>query len=130
MSFRAALHAWVRDQLNVPVYDARLPIRPNMPALVQRFVTGRSDLSHSNPLSLLPRRVQFDIYANNDVDVDTLSTRLLKALDGYHGPMGDVSIGWAGMDSDFDRVPQEIKGGEVRYGRILDFTIAYQEVRP
>lgn len=129
MTLRSALHAWIRDELNVPVYEAQLPIRPNMPALVQRFVSGRSDLSHSNPISLLPRRVQFDIYANNDADVDRLSTQLLRALDGYHGPMGDVSIGWAGMLSDVDTIPKEIKGGETRYRRIMDFTLAYQEVR-
>lgn len=128
MTIRSELHAWLRDTLNVPVYDARLPIRPNMPALVQRFVSGRSVLTQSNPRSLLERRVQIDVFANNDGEVDRLSTSLLHALDGYHGPMGTASVGWAGLLSDFDTEPQEVKGGEIRYRRILDFTLAYQEV--
>ena len=53
----------------------------------------------------------------------------MKALDGYHGPMGSASVGWAGLLSDVDTTPQEIKGGEIRYRRILDFTLAYQEER-
>lgn len=130
MSFRSAVHEWLRDQLDVPVYDARLPIRPMMPALVQRFVSGRSVLTQSNPRSLLERRIQIDVYANNDAEIDSLSTTLLKKLDGYHGQMGTVSVGWAGLLSDIDTTPTEIKGGEIRYRRILDFTIAYQEVRP
>lgn len=130
MTFRADLHGWLRDTLDKPVYDARLPIRPTMPALVQRFVAGRSVLTHSNPRSLLERRVQIDVYANNDSEVDQLATNLVKRLDGYHGPMGMASVGWAGLLSDIDTTPTEIKGGEIRYRRILDFTIAYQEVRP
>lgn len=130
MSLRAAFHDWLRDELDVPVYDARLPIRPMMPALVQRFVAGRSVLTQSNPRSLLERRIQVDVYGNNDEQLDTLSTQLLRALDGYHGPMGTVSVGWAGLLSDVDTTPEQIKGGEIRYRRIMDFTIAYQEPRP
>lgn len=129
MSLRSSLHEWVRDELNVPVYDARLPVRPNMPAVVQRFVSGRSDLSHSNPISLIALRIQFDLYSNNDTELDQLSTRLLRRLDGYHGRMGDVSIGWAGLLLNIDALPHDIKGGEVRFRRVLDFTVAYQEVR-
>ena len=130
MTIRSTLHAFLRDTLDVPVYEARLPIRPMMPALVQRFVSGRSVLTQSNPRSLLERRVQIDVYGNNDAQVDELSLSLLRALDGYHGPMGSDSIGWAGLLSDVDVTPTEIKGGEIRYRRILDFTLAYQEVRP
>lgn len=130
MSFRSAFHDWLRDTTNKPVYDARLPIRPMMPALVQRFVSGRANQTHSNPVSLLPRRIQIDVYANNDAEVDTIATQLLLALDGYHGPMGTARIGWAGLLSDIDTNPQEIKGGEIRYRRILDFEVSYQEVRP
>ena len=130
MSFRSAFHEWLRDQLNVPVYDARLPVRPMMPALVQRFVSGRSVLTQSNPRSLLERRIQLDLYGNDDQQLDDKGTQLLKALDGYHGLMGTVAIGWAGLLSDIDTVPEQIKGGEVRYRRIFDFVVAYQEPRP
>lgn len=130
MSIRAELHDWLRDTLDVPVHNARLPIRPMMPALVQRFVSGRSVLTHSQPRSLLERRVQIDVFANNDADVDALATQLLHALDGYHGAMGSASIGWAGLLSDYDVTPTEIKGGEIRYRRIMDFAVAYQEVAP
>jgi len=130
MSFRSSLHSYVRDQLDVAVHDSRLPLRPMMPTIVQRFVSGRADQTHSNPVSLLEKRVQFDIYGNNDEQVDDLSLTLLHKLDGYHGPMGDVSIGWAGLLSDLDTKPEDIKGGEVRYRRIMDFAIAYQEARP
>jgi len=130
MSFRSSLHSYVRDQLDVAVHDSRLPLRPMMPTIVQRFISGRADQTHSNPVSLLEKRVQFDIYGNNDEQVDDLSLTLLHKLDGYHGPMGDVSIGWAGLLSDLDTKPEDIKGGEVRYRRIMDFAIAYQEARP
>jgi hypothetical protein len=130
MSFRSSLHSYVRDQLDVAVHDSRLPVRPMMPSVVQRFISGRADQTHSAPVSLLEKRVQFDIYGNNDEQVDDLSLTLLHKLDGYHGPMGDVSIGWAGLLSDLDTKPEDIKGGEVRYRRIMDFAIAYQESRP
>jgi hypothetical protein len=140
MTLRASLHEYVRDELDVSVTESRLPIRPMMPMIVQRFVGGRADQTHSRPVSLISRRVQFDIYANNDKQVDDLSIALLRALDGFHGTMGDVSIGWAGLVSDVDTNPEEVKivrdprgrisPNEVRYRRILDFAIAYQEDRP
>ena len=130
MSFRSSLHNFVRDELDVSVNNSRLPLRPMMPTIVQRFVSGRADQTHSNPVSLLEKRVQFDIYGNNDEQVDDLSLTLLHKLDGYHGPMGDVSIGWAGLLSDLDTKPEDIKGGEVRFRRVMDFALSYQEPRP
>ncbi len=130
MTLRNSLHNYVRDVVDVGVHDARLPIRPMMPAIVLKFITAVSTLTHSNPRSLLPRRVQFTCYADNDGEVDTIATNLLRALDGYHGPMGDVSIGWAQLLNDVELDPQEGKGdGKVRYRRVLDFEVAYQEVR-
>jgi hypothetical protein len=136
VTLRASLHEFLRDEINVSVYDARLPIRPMMPALVQTFVGGGTVQTHSNRRSLIARRVQIDAFANNDEEVDRMATHLLHALDGYHGPMNDVDIGWATLLSDFDTNPTEIKTGdrrsgavpEVRYRRILDFEVAYQEV--
>jgi hypothetical protein len=127
MTLRAALHQFLRDEINVSVHDARLPIRPMMPALVQVFVGGGTVQTHSNRRSLIARRVQIDAFADNDEEVDRMATQVLHALDGYHGPMNDVEIGWATLLSDFDTVPNEIKGGQVRYRRIMDFEVAYQE---
>jgi hypothetical protein len=101
-----------------------------MPALVQSFVGGGTVQTHSNRRSLVERRIQIDAFADNDKEVDEIATRLLYALDGYHGPMGDVNIGWAALLVDFDTTPQEIKGGQIRYRRILDFRVAYQEETP
>lgn len=128
MTLRSTLHAFLRDAVNVAVYEARLPIRPMMPALVQTFVSGETTQTHSNRRSLMPRRVQIDAYANNDIEGDRLATELLYALDGFHGPMGELNIGWVTLMSDFDALPLEIKGGEIRYRRTLDFEVAYQEV--
>lgn len=129
MTLRNALHEYLRDTVNVSVHNGRLPIRPMMPALVLRFISASAEQSHSNPVSLLPRRVQVDAYADNDKEVDAIATQLLLALDGYHGPMGDVSIGWAAMVNDLESTPEEIKGGQIRYRRILDFMVAHQEAR-
>lgn len=137
MSLRTSLHAYLRDTVDVPIHDGRLPLRPMMPALVQRFISAATVQTHSNRRSLIPRRVQIDAYANNDKDVDAVATRLLLALDGYHGPMGDVAIGWARLLNDLEAMPSEVKSGggqdrvrvpEVRYRRILDFEVAYQEL--
>jgi hypothetical protein len=127
MTLRASLHEFVRDNVDVSVSESKLPLRPMMPHIVLRFITGRTVQTMSNRRSLVPRRVQFDIYANNDTQVDAVATNLLRALDNFHGPMGDVSIGWAFMLNDLDMPPQEIKGGEIRYQRVVDFEVAYQE---
>jgi len=131
VTLRTALHEFVRDEVDISVSDAKLPIRPMMPHIVQRFVSGRTVQTMSNRRSLVPRRVQFTIYGNNDADVDAAATRLLRALDGYHGMMNGVAIGWAAMLMDVDAAPEEVKRGgpaETRYRRIVDFEVAYQEV--
>lgn len=127
MTLKTALHEFVRDNVDVSVSEVKLPLRPMMPHVVQRFVSGRTVQTMSNRRSLVPRRVQFTLYANNEPQVDAVATRLLRALDNYHGPMGDVSIGWAFMLNDLDMPSEEIKGGEVRYSRVIDFEVAYQE---
>ncbi len=130
MTLRSSLSDFVRDEVDVAVSKGTLPGRgrPMMPHIVLRFVSGRTVGTMSNRRSLVPRRVQFDCYANNDEEVDRIATNLLRVLDNFHGPMGDVSIGWAFMLNDLDMPPEEIKGGEVRYQRIVDFEVAYQEV--
>lgn len=128
MTLRAALHEFLRDQINVPVYDARLPVRPMMPALVQSFVSSSSTETHSGPISLFERRVQIDVYANNDAEVDRTATTLLHLLDGYRGELEGVDVGSIFFISDFDFEPEEVKGGEVRFRRVLDFSVAYQEI--
>lgn len=130
MTLRASLHEYLRDTVDVGVFDARLSTRPILPALVIRFVSAGSTLTHSAPRSLLERRVQIDCFAWNDKEVDDLATRVLRALDGYHGPMLDVAIGWCRLANDLELAPLEPKGdGKVRFQRILDFTLAYQEAR-
>lgn len=130
MTLRDSLHNYIRDTVDVGVHNARLPVRPMMPAIVLKFITAYSTLTHSNPRSLLPRRVQFTCYADNDAEVDAIATRLLRALDGYHGPMEGTAIGWAQLINDVELDPLEGKGdGKIRYRRVLDFEVAYQEVR-
>lgn len=130
MTLREALHAYLRDEVDVSVHESRLPTRPIMPALVVRFVSAYMVHTHSNRRSLLPRRVQVNAYANNDTEVDAIATRLLYALDHFHGilPGTGVAIGWARLLTDLDSEPIEQKGAPVMYRRILDFEIAYQEV--
>lgn len=127
MTLREALHAFIRDNVNVSVHEGRLPTRPMMPAIVQRNISGRSTQTHTSPASLLPRRIQFDAYADNDSEVDQIALRLIAALDGFHGPMNGVSIGWIALLNDLEMQPVEIKGGIIRFRRILDFEIASQQ---
>lgn len=129
MTFRSALHEYLRDVIDVPVHDGRLPTRPMLPALSLRFISATPEHTHSGPSSLLERRVQIDAYANNDKEADALATRLIHALDGYHGPMGSEDIGYAFLATDLEAEPDELKGGQIIYRRIVDFHIAYQEVR-
>lgn len=128
MTLRQALHAFLRDEVNVSVHDARLPVRPMMPALVQSFISATSTQTHSGPDSLVERRVQVDAYADNDKEVDQTATTVMHVLDGFRGDMNGVDIGSIFLISDFDHDPQEIKGGQVRYRRSLDFAVSYQEV--
>jgi hypothetical protein len=130
VTLQKSLHDYVREAVDCSVHDNRLPTRPLMPAIVMHFVTAVTVQTHSNRRSLIPRRVQFDVYSNSSDEVDALATRLLLALDHKHGPMGDVSIGWATLLNDMAMAPEEQgahKPGEVRYRRTLDFEVAYQE---
>ncbi len=132
MTLRSALHQYLRDVVDVSVFDTQLPVRPMMPALVLSFVSAVSVQTHSNPRSLLPRRVQIDCYSSNAPEVDDIATRVLLALDGYHGPMHDVDIGWSSLANDLDMPPQpqpEKGDGKVTFRRIMDFEVAYQEPR-
>lgn len=129
MTLRSSLKEFIRDELDLPVHNGRLSARPMMPAAVQNFIATTPGQTHANPVSLLPRRVQVDLYAQNDEEVDALATTLIRALDGYHGPLGDVAIGGAFLVNDRDMAHEQLKGGEVRYRRTLDFIVAYQEPR-
>lgn len=130
MTFRASLHDYLREAVDVSVFDARLSTRPQLPALVVRFISAGSVLTHSAPSSLLPRRVQIDCYSWNDAEADDLATRVLLALDGYHGPMLDATVGWCRLANDLELTPLEPGGdGKVRFQRILDFELSYQEAR-
>ncbi len=130
MTLRAALHEYLRDVVDVSVFDARLSTRPMMPALVLRYISARSMLTHSAPRSLLERRVQIDVWSENDKECDDVARRVLLALDGYHGPMMDVVIGWCSLSNDLEMEPVPPKGdGKIRFRRIVDFELSYQEVR-
>jgi hypothetical protein len=130
MSLRTSLHEWLRDTLDVPVSEGALPLRPTLPRAVQRFITATSTLTQSQPVSLLQRRVQVDIITNNDSEADELVLKLIRAVDGYHGRMGDVDIGWAGILTELEALPEDVKGAPRQYRRIVDIGLAYQEVRP
>ena len=140
MTLRASLHDYLRDEIDVPVHETRLPRRPMLPAVVQRFITGNTVQTHSNRRSLVERRIQVDVYANNWEATDDLATRILLALDGFHGVMGDVAIGWMTLVVDTESEPIEFKGTtsdarsvsagaspQIRFLRSLDFALAYQE---
>jgi hypothetical protein len=129
MTLSTDLHEFLRDEIDVSVHEARLPTRPMMPALVQRFITGSTTQTHSNRVSLVNRRIQIDCYSNNRDKTDDMATRVLLALDGYHGTMGDTVIGWATLIVDTESQPEEIKSGanEVRFRRSLDFALGYQQ---
>lgn len=129
MSFRSAVHEWVRDTLDVSVHDGALPVRPMLPAIVQRFVSATTLMTHAGPASLFERRVQFDVYAGNDKQVDELSMGLIAGLDGFRGDMGDVHVGAVELLSEVDSIPAEVKGGGAQYRRILDFGFTYTEPR-
>ena len=129
MTLRSSLHDWLRDTLDVPIHEGALPLRPTLPTAVQRYISATSMLTHNVPVSLLQRRVQVDIVTGNDTECDELALTLLRAIDGYHGPMGDVDIGWAGILTELEVQPEEIKGGGRQYRRIVDIGLAYQEAR-
>jgi hypothetical protein len=130
MTLKQALHDYLRDVVDVSVFDTRLSTRPMMPALVLRLISAVSVQTHSNPRSLLARRVQVDVYAWNEPEVDETARLVLLALDGYHGPMLGVDIGWSSLANDLDMQPAEPKGdGKVLFHRIMDFEVSYQEPR-
>lgn len=126
-TLRQALHEWLRDEIDVSVFDGKLPTRPILPVLVQNYVGAQSVQTHSAPRSLLERRVQIDVWAQNDPEADALELRVIAALDGFHGLMGDLAIGWAMLINATETAPAEIKGGGWQFRRILDFAISYQQ---
>jgi hypothetical protein len=128
MSFRSALHQFLRDQVNVSVSDGALPLRPMMPHLVQHFITARSTPTHTGPASILPRRVQVDAYADNDAECDRIATDVIDALDGFHGLMGSTPIGWVALLNDLETTPVQMKNAGMRFRRILDFEVAHQRL--
>lgn len=127
MSLLEELHEYLRETVDVSVHETRLPTRPMMPALVQHLITAATTHTHSQRVSVVVRRLQIDAYSNSETKVDEIATRVLLALDRYHGPMGTISIAWAHMLNDQEMPPDEVRAGEIRYRRTLDFEVAYQE---
>jgi hypothetical protein len=127
-TLKEALHDYLREQIDVSVHEGRLPTRPLWPAVVQHYVAGSTLQTHSSPASLLPRRVQLDAYAQNEPECDDIATRIVRALDGFHGAMGSVAIGWAALLNSIDSAPVELKGGGIAFRSVLDFEIAHQRL--
>lgn len=128
MSFRSDFHEFVRDSLDVPVTAVRLSRRPMLPSLGYLNISGSTIPTHSGPAGLVTHRVQWDVWAANDPQVDSIATRLRRLLDGYRGAMGDTEVASCFFDTeqDLDEPPTTTSEAQV-YHRAVDFIVTYRE---
>lgn len=129
MTLRTDLHEYVRDQLDVPVTRVRLPRRPVHPSIHFRNVSASTIPTHSGPAGLVTKRIQWDVWSNNDDDLDALSERLRHLLDGYSGVMGDTDIGAIFFDSEVDIDEAPTTSEPQVYHRAIDFMVTYREAQ-
>lgn len=125
MTMLSDLHAYVRDGLDRPVTPIRPSTRPMLPALSRVVISGNTLPTHSGPAGLVMARVQWDVWAGNDSDVDALSVQLRRLLDGFRGAMGttDIASIFYEGERDLDEGDRHAK----TYRRSLDFIVTYRE---
>lgn len=122
---RAAMIEVLTAELDgVTVYPVRLPLGPDVPALTLRFVSDFSGHVHQGVDGLWRRRVQVDIYAEDNDTCDALADQVRHLIDGYRGPWGNfITVGSCMRDNEFD--VEEPETGLWR--RIQDYLVDYNE---
>ena len=118
----------------VRVYPVQIPQRrtPVWPVLtVQRIGDGRRVWSHGGPSGLVETRLQLDAWARDtdamsgDGLVALLADALRRALDGFVGQWGSVTVRKVMLDSERDDYDPDIKAQLWR--RSQDYLVWHEE---
>lgn len=124
MTFRADLHDWIRDTLDVPVRAVRISEKPMLPAIAYNQIAGDEPISHSGRTGLVRRHMQLDVWAGNDDDIERLANQLRRLLNGFRGVMGGsevASVEYAGEHDLADPNPRFFR-------RAIDFYFTEREM--
>lgn len=123
---RESMIEFLTEGLDSPptIYPVRLPINPDLPALVLRYVSDFSGYVHQGKDGLTRRRVQVDVFGEDHDSTDLLAEQVDNLLAGYRGPWNHgISIGACMKDNEFD--VDEPETGVWR--RVQDYLLEYNE---
>lgn len=88
LSGLAAVTNLIGDRL----YPVNLPQNPTYPALTYTQISEISIVAHDGAGDLMMCRFQFDCFALSYAGVKALARALRRALDGFKGTMGEVTV--------------------------------------
>jgi hypothetical protein len=105
------------------IHAVVLPQGVTAPSIVYNRISGLGDHSIQAPTGLAQVRMQIDAYAQTQGQADELSRLIKERLDGYSGPMGDVTVQGVFYDTMRDDYQDDVK----LYRVSQDFMIVFEE---
>lgn len=105
MAFQAGLFTFLAAGLPAlasRIYPRVMPQNPTLPLLVYNRISAPRVYSQSGDSGLVNSRYQFDVWAQNPDDVESLSDALITLLSGYTGAMGTENVQASFVENDAD----------------------------
>lgn len=132
MSLATATFELLSTELSVGtrVYPMTLPQGATLPAIIYQVISDNPEITHSTAQdaptytgTLYHRtRIQFSIYADKYLTMESVYLELLQMLSGFRGVADDIEIQAALPDVTLDDYDPDTK----KWRRIVDFILHYQ----
>jgi len=129
MSISQALRAFLLAQPSIValvgtrIYPQVLPQQPTYPAITYAQVSGVRMQILEGPAGRARPRITINSWGESHESMDALAGALRAALDGYAGPMGDLSVGAVVLDNEFEVFEEEARV----HRKLQDYIISHLE---
>ncbi|NBQ69146.1 MAG: DUF3168 domain-containing protein [Nitrosomonadaceae bacterium] len=110
------------------IYPGRAPQKPTMPYIVyHRISTVRSATLDSGNTKVPEVRMQCDVIATTQAEVETILNQMRLVMDNFRGTSAGVTVLGVSVSDEQDQ-PEYYEGSDtVFYHSSLDFSIIYRE---
>jgi len=115
--------ALVGSQMQAKIFPLRMPHDTATPAITYKKISGSRDVSHCGDSSFARPRFQFSCWSDDYLEAKQLAKRLVEALSGYTGQMGDVTVYAVFIDLELDAFDDNTN----LYQVLVDATIEHRE---
>ena len=108
------------DKFGNRLYPIQAPQNATYPCVVYTVVTNEGDYAHDGPTEIGEKRYQFDVMAEDPLDLERGGDILKSLLSGFKGTMNSRSnVGYIFLDNEIEIRDKELE----KYTKSIDFRI-------